>query len=93
METPKRAGKMLDRKLRQAEADCYNDIAEAIRNHFPGIEITGAQVAGRVAELLKAEARLQESDCTSCGHAAMCPYNSTRYCVARINCPSYRPKV
>ena len=38
------------------------------------------------------EARLQESDCTSCGHAAMCPHNSTRYCVARINCPSYRPK-
>lgn len=77
--------------LRQTEADCYNDIAAAIRDHFPGIEITGPQVAGRVNELLRAEERLNTSDCNSCGSAGFCGYRR-KLTITRINCPLWRPK-
>lgn len=80
------------RHLRQAEADCYNDIAEAIRNHFPGIEITGAQVAGRVNELLRAEEKLQTSDCCTCRQERFCQYARGTHNVVRINCPLWRPR-
>lgn len=77
--------------LRQAEAECYNDIAAAIRNHFPGIEITGPQVAGRVNELLRAEERLNTSDCNNCGSVEFCRYRRIQT-ITRINCPLWRPR-
>lgn len=78
--------------LRKTEAACYNDIAAAIRNHFPGIEITGAQVAGRANELLAAEERLQTSDCCNCGQERFCQYAQGAHNVVRINCPLWWPK-
>jgi hypothetical protein len=90
---PKRAGKTLEQQLRQTEADCYNDIAAAIRKHFPYIKITGAQVAGRVNELLRAEEKLQAGDCgPGCTNYPTCVHNQGRHGVVRINCPLWRPK-
>ena len=78
--------------LRATEADCYNDIAAAIRSHFPYVEITGPQVAARVNELLLAEERLRTSDCISCDHARTCPHKHGAHGIVRINCPLWRPK-
>ena len=78
--------------LRQREALCYNDLAAVIRNHFPGIEITGPQVAGRVNELLRAEEKLQGGDCPSCKVERYCQYNHGRHGVVRVNCPLWQPK-
>lgn len=78
--------------VRKRDDACFEEIAAVYLRYFPGAECTGPILRDRLTQLLKAEQRLRQSDCPTCGKYQTCHHNHGAHGVVRINCPLWRPK-